>query len=118
MQPIVNIQPSDTAYIIFIPADVLTRMKPYLQQQGLVFTELKNIPDAYHFAMNKYAENYRICGYQGKNKLKAIKIQVLPQDIFRASLPFLRPEEAVKQQMPKIDKYKPQIFFYAKEGKL
>lgn len=103
MQPIVNIQPSDTAYIIFIPADVLTRMKPYLQQQGLVFTELKNIPDAYHFAMNKYAENYRICGYQGKNKLKAIKIQVLPQDIFRASLPFLRPEEAVKQQMPKID---------------
>ena len=103
MQPIVNIQQSDTAYIVFIPADVLARMKPYLQQQGLTFTELENIPDAYRFAMNKYAEKYQICGYQGKSELKTIKIRVLPQDIFRASLPFLKLEEAVKQPTPKTD---------------
>ena len=102
MQPIVNILPSDTAYIVFIPADVLARMEPYLQQQDLVFTELKNIPDTYCFAMNNYAEKYRACGYQGKSELKTIKIRVLPQDIFRASLPFLNPEKgyfnAVLQQ--------------------
>lgn len=103
MQPIVNILPSDTAYIVFIPADVLARMEPYLQQQDLVFTELKNIPDAYCFAMNNYAEKYRACGYQGKSELKTIKIRVLPQDIFRASLPFLNPEKAMKQQIPKAD---------------
>lgn len=102
MQPIV-IQPSDTVYIAFIPADVLARMKPYLQQQGLDFTVLENTPDAYRFAMNKYAEKYRLCGYQGKNELKTIKIRVLPQDIFRASLPFLKPEEAARQQIHNAD---------------